>query len=44
MVTQGMIEREIAKAWKAKAEHSGEKEGAKRRIGFQPWWSKRNGF
>jgi hypothetical protein len=34
-VTQGMIEREIAKVKKAKAEHSGEKEGPKRRIGFQ---------
>lgn len=34
MVTQGMIEAEIAKAWKAKAEHLGEKEGPKRRIGF----------
>jgi SpoVK/Ycf46/Vps4 family AAA+-type ATPase len=33
-VTQGMLEREIAKVKKAKAEHSGEKEGAKRRIGF----------
>jgi hypothetical protein len=36
MVTQGMLEREIAKAKKAKAEHSGEKAGQKRRIGFQP--------
>ena len=34
MVTQGMLEREIAKAKKAKAEHSGEKAGQKRRIGF----------
>ena len=34
-VTQGMLEAEIKKARKAKAEHSGEKEGAKRRIGFQ---------
>jgi SpoVK/Ycf46/Vps4 family AAA+-type ATPase len=34
-VTQGMLEREIAKAKKAKAEHSGEKAGQKRRrIGF----------
>jgi ATP-dependent 26S proteasome regulatory subunit len=33
-VTQGMLEREIAKVKKAKAEHSGEKEGPKRRIGF----------
>ncbi len=34
-VTQEMIEREIAKVKKAKVEHSGEKEGTKRRIGFQ---------
>jgi hypothetical protein len=34
-VTQGMLERETAKVKKAKAEHSGEKEGPKRRIGFQ---------
>ena len=35
-VTHGMLEREIAKAKKAKAEHSGEKVGQKRRrIGFQ---------
>jgi len=33
-VTQGMLEREIKKVRKAKAEHSGEKGGAKRRIGF----------
>jgi hypothetical protein len=33
-VRQGMIEREIAKVKKAKAGHSGEKQGAKRRIGF----------
>ena len=33
-VTQGMLEREIGKAKKAKAEHSGEKAGQKRRIGF----------
>ena len=33
-VTQGMLEREIAKVKKAKAEHSGEKDGTKRRIGF----------
>ena len=34
-VTQGMLEREIAKAKKAKAEHSGAKAGQKRRmIGF----------
>ena len=36
MVTQGMLERQIGKARKAKAEHSGEKAGPKRRIGFQP--------
>jgi ATP-dependent 26S proteasome regulatory subunit len=35
-ITQGMLEKEIAKVKKAKAEHSGEKEGPKRRIGFQP--------
>jgi hypothetical protein len=35
-VTQGMLEQEISKVKKAKAEHSGEKEGPKRRIGFQP--------
>jgi hypothetical protein len=34
-VTHGMIEREIKKVKMAKAEHSGEKQGAKRRIGFQ---------
>ncbi len=34
-VTQEMLEREIAKAKKAKAEHSGEKAGS-RRIGFAP--------
>jgi hypothetical protein len=34
-VTQGMLEREIKKVRKAKAEHSGEKAGPKRRIGFQ---------
>ncbi len=35
MVAQEMVEREIAKAKKAKAEHSGEKAGPKRRIGFR---------
>jgi SpoVK/Ycf46/Vps4 family AAA+-type ATPase len=35
-VTQGMLEREIAKVRKAKAEHSGEKEKSRRLIGFQP--------
>jgi len=33
--TQGMIKKEIEKVRKAKPEHSGEKGGAKRRIGFQ---------
>jgi SpoVK/Ycf46/Vps4 family AAA+-type ATPase len=33
-VTQGMLEREIAKVQKAKAEHSGEKERSRRSIGF----------
>jgi ATP-dependent 26S proteasome regulatory subunit len=37
MVTQGILEREIAKAKKAKSEHSREKAGQKRRrIGFLP--------
>jgi hypothetical protein len=36
LVTQGMLEREIAKVRKAKAEHSGEKGKKRRRIGFQP--------
>ncbi len=37
MVTQGMLEREIGKVKKAKAkaEHSGERKGPRRRIGFQ---------
>jgi hypothetical protein len=35
-VTQEMMESEIKKVKKAKAEHAGEKEGTKRRIGFQP--------
>ncbi len=34
LVTQGMLEREIAKVKKAKAEHSGEKGRSRRRIGF----------
>ena len=34
-VTQGILEREIAKVRKAKAEHSGEQQGTKRRIGFK---------
>ena len=33
-ITHGMLEREIAKVRKAKAEHSGEKGKARRRIGF----------
>jgi hypothetical protein len=36
VVTQGILEREIAKARKAKAEHSGERSWPKRRIGLQP--------
>jgi hypothetical protein len=35
VVTQGMIEKEIAKAKKAKVEHAGERKGPKRRIEFQ---------
>jgi ATP-dependent 26S proteasome regulatory subunit len=35
-VTQAMLEREIGKVKKAKAEHAGKKVGATRRIGFQP--------
>jgi SpoVK/Ycf46/Vps4 family AAA+-type ATPase len=34
MVTQAIMEREIAKAKKAKAEHAGEKGKSRRRIGF----------
>jgi ATP-dependent 26S proteasome regulatory subunit len=34
-VTQGMLEQEIEKVKRAKAEHSGEKEWTKRRIGFR---------
>jgi len=34
LVTQGMLERQIAKARKAKAEHSGEKRKSQGRIGF----------
>jgi hypothetical protein len=34
MVTQGMLEREIAKVQRAKAEHSGEKGKNRRMIGF----------
>jgi hypothetical protein len=33
-VTQWILEREIAKVWKAKAEHSGEKGKSRRRIVF----------
>jgi hypothetical protein len=36
MVTHAILEREIAKAKKAKAEHAGEKGKSRRRIGFQP--------
>jgi ATP-dependent 26S proteasome regulatory subunit len=36
IVTQEMLEREIAKVRKAKAEHSGERVKNRRRIGFQP--------
>jgi len=35
-VTQEMLEREIAKVKRAKAEHAGERKGPRRRIGFQP--------
>ena len=35
-VTQGMLEREIAKVRKAKVEHSGDRDRSKRRIGFCP--------
>jgi len=35
-VTQGMLEREIAKVKKAKSEHSGENGKNRRRIGFLP--------
>ena len=34
LVTQAMLEREIAKAKKAIAEHTGEKSKSRRRIGF----------
>ncbi len=37
MVTQGMLEREIAKVKKAKAEHSREKGRIRRLIGFCEW-------
>jgi hypothetical protein len=36
LVTQGMLEREIKKVRRAKAEHAGEQEKNRRRIGFQP--------
>jgi hypothetical protein len=37
MVTQVMLEREIRKVKKARAEHAGERSGQKRRrIGFLP--------
>jgi hypothetical protein len=35
-VTQELLEREIKKARRAKAEHAVEKEGPKRKIEFQP--------
>ena len=35
-VTQALLEAEIKKAKKAKAEHSGNKVKSRRRIGFQP--------
>jgi hypothetical protein len=35
-VTQGMQEREISKVKKAKVEHSGERNGPRRSIGFLP--------
>ena len=35
-VTQELLEQEIAKVRKAKAEHSGEKGKKRRMIGFQP--------
>jgi hypothetical protein len=35
-VTQKMLERELAKARKARAEHAGEKGKSRRRIGFLP--------
>jgi hypothetical protein len=35
-VTQEMMEREIAKVRAAKAEHEVERNGPRRRIGFQP--------
>jgi len=36
LVTQEMLEREIAKVRKVKAEHSGENGKGRRMIGFQP--------
>jgi hypothetical protein len=36
IVTQGILEHEIAKVKKAKSEHSGERGKEKRGIGFQP--------
>jgi hypothetical protein len=35
-VTQEILEKQIAKVKRAKAEHSGEKGNSKRRIGFRP--------
>lgn len=36
LVTREMVEREITKVKKAKAEHAGENGKSRRRIGFQP--------
>jgi hypothetical protein len=36
LVTHAILEREIAKVKKAKAEHAGEKQGPRKRTGFQP--------
>jgi hypothetical protein len=36
LVTQELLEREIAKVRLAKAEHSGKKGKSRRKIGFQP--------
>ncbi len=44
LVTQEMVEREVAKVRKANAEHSGEKEGPKRRIGFGVGWGDQSGM
>jgi hypothetical protein len=44
VVTQGMLEREIGKVKKAKAEHSGENQGPRRRIGFGVGWGDHRGI